>query len=276
MLVRVPTTHLAPRVLLTVALLLPSLARAADPLKTIRAFCIADGRGDRIDPLTWPSVAPLLAWRLEPAWDRLLLVQGYEVGTPILAGDEVTIDVDYTVLAEVWPGRVEERPRVERHRYRLGLDETDGRWRILPPPPVPYVFRSEADADTLAKLLDVETARYVSASELVWRLVRGAGWDLPHDATPALASSGHLTRVETPRPGDLVFYFDGDVAYQVGLLESAEQAIFATLNAGIRRAPVEAFAGRIEYRRLLTEPRETPTAPATPSPASTPTAAVAP
>jgi hypothetical protein len=256
------------RVLL-LALLLPSLSQAADPLKTVRAFCAADGRGDRIDPGRWHNIAPLVAWRLEPAWDRLRLVRGYEVGTPILDGDEVTVAVDYTVVAEVRPGSVDKRPYVEHRIHRLGLDETDGRWRLLPPPPAPFVFESHAEADTLAKLLDPETGRYLSSSELVWRLARAAGWELPLAVTPLLASSAYLARIATPRPGDLVFYFDGEVAYHVGLLESENQVVSATLNAGIRRAPVDAFAGSVEYRRLLARPRATVAPGATPAPATT-------
>lgn len=255
---------------LAFGLILPWRAAADDPLNTVRAFCVADGRGDRIDPRTWSKVAPLVAWRLEPAWDRIMLVQGYQVGTPIRSGDEVTIDVDYTVLAEVGPGTVDERTRVERHTFRLGHDEGDDRWRILPPPPLPYVFRSEADAEALSKLLDVETAHYVSASELVWRLASGAGWDLPHAATAALPNSNYLYRVENRRVGDLVFYFDGDLAYHVGMLEKEDEVVSSTLNAGIRRTPIDAFAGAVQYRRLLPRPRETPTELATPGIESTP------
>jgi hypothetical protein len=268
MLVPVPALRL--RAILAWLLLLPSLARGEDPLNAVRAFCVADGRGDRIDSRTWSTVAPLVAWRLEPAWDRIMLIQGYQVGTPIRSGDAVSVDVDYTVLAEVGAGSIDERPRVERRTYRLGLDEADDRWRLLPPPPPPYVFRSQADGDAFAELLDIETPGYLSASELVWGLAQTAGWDLPHAATAILASSPHVSRVETPRTGDLVFYFDGDLAYHVGLLEADDQVVSATLNAGIRRTPVDAFAGRVEYRRLLTQPRaETPTAAATPSPAAT-------
>ena len=99
---------------LALVLALPSRAAADDPLNTVRAFCVADGRGDRIDPHAWSKVAPLIAWRLEPAWDRIILIQGYQVGTPIRSGDDVTVGVDYTVVAEVGPGTVDERTRVER------------------------------------------------------------------------------------------------------------------------------------------------------------------
>src|SRR5262245_57934308 len=37
-------------------------ARADDPLNTVRAFCQADGRGARVDPLSWPAVADLVTW----------------------------------------------------------------------------------------------------------------------------------------------------------------------------------------------------------------------
>ena len=67
--------------LITALVLAASPALAANPMDTVRAFCRIDGRGDRIWMRTWAKVAPLVTWGLEPAWDHVLLIEGYEVGT---------------------------------------------------------------------------------------------------------------------------------------------------------------------------------------------------
>ena len=51
-------------------------AAGGDPLDVLRTFCQADGNGVRLRASTWPAVAPLVAWGLEPAWDQLYLIHG--------------------------------------------------------------------------------------------------------------------------------------------------------------------------------------------------------
>jgi hypothetical protein len=241
-------------------------ARATDPLDVVRAFLEADGSGARLEARTWARVAPLVAWRLEPAWDRVRLIRGYQVGTPILEGDAVRVEVEYTVAKEVTAGATVDAARVERVVFRLAPDGDGDGWRVLPPPPPPHLFASQVDAEELARLLDEHGSAYLSSSAFVWRMVRDAGWILAYEPVAVLVRSDRLAVAETPKVGDLAFYFDDDEAYHVGLVESQDRIVSATLNAGIRRAPVEAFAGRIEYRRLVAEPHETP---APPSPAPT-------
>jgi hypothetical protein len=247
-----------------VLLLCAAPAFAADPLNTVRAFCAADGKGMRIDPSTWASLAPLVAWRLEPAWDRIRVIRGYRIGTPVIEGEEVLVAVEYTVVNDVEAGTVRNQARLESHTFRLAADESAGWWRILPPPPPPYLFDSQVDVDALATLLDPDAEHYLSGPALVWRLLHGAGWELPRVGTAELASAGHTMPIEIPSPGDLVFHFDGEEPYSVGLVESAERAVFATLNGGIRRAPFDALAGRVEYRRLRIQPQGTGPAGRTP------------
>ena len=71
----------------------------------------------------------------------------------------------------------------------------------------------------------------------------------------------------TPEAGDLVVYYDGEKPYHVGLLESEDQVVSATLNTGVRRAPLAAFAGEVRYWRL---PMNAPTPFSPPATASTP------
>jgi hypothetical protein len=244
--------------------LAPGIARAADSLETVRIFCRADGSGARLAQGTWPAVANLVAWQLEPAWDTVRLIAGYEVDNPRQRDGGSSVDVHYTVTADVFSRGVTRERRVETHTYMLEPNGAGG-WRIRPPAPPPYVFESQADADAIQALLDPETSTYVSNSALVWQLLRGAGWEIPYADTASLARAPDFTPQRTAQVGDLAFYYDGEQPYHVGVVEADDRVISATINGGIRRTPFAAFAGEIRYRRpAAAKP------PATPSPAPHP------
>jgi hypothetical protein len=225
-------------------------ALAADPLATVRAFCREDGNGARLQASSWPKIADLVEWQLEPAWDHVRLIAGYELGTPRTVDGRIDVDVRYTVTAEVRAAGVTRERRVETRTYALAPDGAGG-WRIKAPAPPPYVFESQADADALRTLLDPEQSDYVSAPAFVWQLLRSAGWELPYADVAGLASAAQFTAARTPEVGDLAFYHDGERPYHVGLVESDETLVSATLNGGIRRTPFAAFAGEIRYRRAV-------------------------
>jgi hypothetical protein len=240
-------------------------AHAVDPLNTMRAFCQADGRGARVDPRTWPRIADLVTWSLEPAWDHLYLIRGFELGTPQLRDGGVDVEVQYTITAEAQSSVVAEAERVERRTYRLVRGD-DGLWRIRAPAPPPYLFASSADASALAALLDPAGSTYVSNSAFAWRMLRDAGWAIDYAATPTLATAPGFTPARTAQAGDLALYYDGDQPYHVGIVESEDTIVSATLNGGIRRTPFGAFAGEIRYRRpfavsVAEEPTPTPPKP---------------
>jgi hypothetical protein len=242
-----------------ILLLAAAPARAADPLNTMRAFCQADGRGARVDPQSWAAVADLVTWPLEPAWDHVYLIRGFELRTPERRDGEIEVVVQYTVTAEVRSGVVTEQERVEERTYRLVRGE-DGVWRIRAPAPPPHLFASEADAEALAALLDPVDPRYTSNSAFAWRLLRDAGWSIPPADTAGFASSPDFTAERTAEVGDLVLYYDGDQPYHVGVVESEETVVSATLNGGLRRTPFAAFPGEIRYRRPIATAMSAPTA----------------
>jgi hypothetical protein len=233
-------------------------AGAVDPLNTMRAFCQADGRGERLDPRTWPNVGGLVSWGLEPAWDHLYLISGFELGTPRVRDGGLDVDVQYTIAAEVRSGGVTTDARVETRTYRLVRDD-DGAWRIRAPAPPPYVFASQANEEALAALLDPLNSHYLSNSAFAWHLLRGAGWTVAYADTAALATDAEYTTERTAEVGDLVLYFDGDTPYHVGVVESDTSVVSATLNGGIRRTEFGAFAGEIRYRRPIASAAATPT-----------------
>jgi hypothetical protein len=251
---------------LLLALFVTAPAAAADPMNIVRLFVQGDGHGDRLDPLRWQNIAPLVAWPLEPAWDHLFLIRGVEVGTPQRKDGAVEVEVKYTVTAEIRSSGIAPVERVDVHTYRLDLDE-DANWRIRAPALPPHVYDSKADGEALVALLSPDESPYVSNSAFVWRMLRSAGWLIAYATTEDLAISADYTTARTAEVGDLVLYFDGERPYHVGIAESEDTVVSATLNGGIRRTPYGAFAGEIRYRRPIAAVMET----ATPDPNATPT-----
>jgi len=260
-------TARASRCLLAILLiaLWGSDALAADPLNTVRAFCQADGRGERLDPRRWEQLADLVTWPLEPAWDRVYLIRGFQLGTPQRHDDGVDVEVQYTITAEAHSNIVAEGERVETRLFQLVRGD-DGVWRVRAPALPPHVFASEADPKALAELLAAEGSSYVSDSAFVWQLMRSAGWTMPYADTLALARAPDFTTERTAEVGDLVLYYDGEQPYHVGIVESEDTVVSATLNGGIRRTPFGGFAGEIRYRRPLITALATPTPEPEPSP----------
>ena len=254
-----------PLALVALLMTVSAAAHAVDPLNTMRAFCQADGRGARVDPRTWPRIADLVSWSIEPAWDHLYLIRGFELGTPQLRDRDVDVEVRYTITAEVKSSVVEEAERVETRTYRLVRGD-DGLWRIRAPASPPYLFASGADASALAALLDPAGSTYLSNSAFAWRMLRDAGWAIDYAATPTLATAPGFTPERSAQVGDLVLYVDRDQPYHVGIVESDDTVVSATLNGGIRRTPFGSFAWEFRYLRpgavsVSEEPTPTPSTP---------------
>jgi hypothetical protein len=245
--------------LLLLALGTAARAKAVEPFAVARAFCLADANGERLRPGTWKAVAPLITWGLEPAWDRVFLIDGYEVGQ--VRYDDATdparafVEVRYGIIGEVRGKTITKETREERRTLRLAREDESGRWRVVGPPPVPRVFVSKIDAEELAASLDFDAGSFLSDSAFVHRLLHDAGWTLPPLLTPDFGNTAALLSVTDPKSGDLVLYYDGDTPYHVGVLEDAGVVVSATLNGGVRRTAIDAFPGSVQYRRLFPEAR---------------------
>jgi len=236
-------------------------AAGVDPLAVARTFCQADGRGARLGPGAWAAIAPLAGWSLEPAWDHVRLISGYQLGESRSHDGQIDVDVQYSVVADVDADGVRSTQRTDTRTLTLEADG-DGGWRLRGPPPPPYVFESEADAERLASLLDPANDGYLSNSGFIWRLLRDAGWEIPHADTDALPRATGFRAERSANVGDLALYYDRDTPYHVAMVESDDRVVSATLNGGLRRTPFGAFAGEIRYLR----PVKT-----SPSPGVTPT-----
>jgi len=241
------------------------------PLEVVNRFCQADGGGDRVHPRRWAAIAPLVTWALEPAWDHIALISGYQIKPPRVVGDHIEIDVEYTVVSAVSSEGEENRAGLETVPFSLVGDDISG-WRIDGPPPPPYLFANIVDVDTMRATLAPDSTSYVSASAFVWRMLRKAGWPVPYRSVRQLRDTEMFAAVEDPRVGDLALFLENDTPYHVGIVTGDNQIASATINAGLMRTTADAFGGTVLYLRL----REPLTPRPTPEDSSQPTTAASP
>ena len=235
----------------------PVAAVESGPQGVVRQFCQADALGRRVSLRDWSQFIPIVEWPFEPAWDSVLLITGYSIGSPRPAeGGALDIDVDYTVVGQVSALGLETNVQVETVTFRVHAPEHG--WRIMGPPPPPHIFGTRVDIDALHRSLTFGALNFVPNSVFIWQMFRSAGWNVPFERTADLLAGVTYRLVEKPRVGDVVVYLRDGVAYHAGLLEAENQVDSSTLNAGIVRTPVDAFGGEVHYLRLI-EPEPEPT-----------------
>ncbi len=276
---RLTAVCLLGRIAFTCCLSTASITAAQEnlgPQGAVRRFCELDGLGQRLATATWPAFAAVVEWPLEPVWDHVALITGYQVGPPLPYDlESMAVEVRYSVVAQLSANGEGDQAYVEKVRFRVRPDDS-GSWRVMGPPPHPHVFASGVDIGSARRALQPGQPRYLTNSDFVWQMFRASGWELDYESTADLPSGNSFRRVVQPAPGDLVVYFNNGTPYHVGILENEHYLTSATVNAGIIRTPLEAFAGELAYLRLVQPPptatkvQPTPEATPTPQPTATP------
>ncbi len=239
-------------------LVLASIASAQQfPELAVAGFCEADGRGYRLLAVRGPALSEAFGGRFQPAWDRLIVVTGYEVNPLRVGPEEAEIDVRYTVIADVTGEGVDATERLETVRFLL--IRVGGGWRLIGPPPPPHLFASQFEADELFELLTPLGADYISNSKFVWQMLQSASWSVPYRPASAYLTDGFVRPVAEPRTGDVVAYLDRGVPYHVGLYLGEDRVASATIPGGVARTALNAFPGEIRYLRLTEAARPTAT-----------------
>ena len=228
-----------------------AVASDRGPQGVVREFCQDDGLGERVNGRGWTNLAPLVAWALEPAWDHVVLISSYTVGAPRpdIQGT-LAVDVSYAVVGQLSALELDATVYVETVTFRVQALDAEG-WRIAGPPPAPHIFAHRVDIDQMRRSLQLGGANFVSDSLFVYQMLRYAGWNVAFERTADLLNGTTYRSVERPAVGDLVVYLRDDVPYHVGLWEAENQVVSSTLNAGVVRDAVAAFAGEVKYLRLV-------------------------
>jgi hypothetical protein len=223
-------------------------ARPLEPHQVVSAFCREDALGARTAPRRFARVAPLVGWPLEPAWDHVVLIQGYEIGDPQqLEPGLVEVPVTYTVVGRLSANRKDAESHLSQRVYRVAL--IDGSWRLTGAPPPPHLFANRVEAEPVQQGLQGADG-YLSQSRFVAEIVRAGGWTVPMETVVEMLAGATWGPVRQPQPGDLAVFFDGDLPYHVGIVEAPGRVVSATLTAGVVRSTLATFSGRVRYLRL--------------------------
>ena len=243
---------------LCVALASPGHAAAVEsgPQGVVRQFCQADALGRRGSVGGWPDFVPIVSWPFEPAWDVVVLITGYTVDSPRPAADgTLEVDVRYAVVGQVSALGLETNVYVETVTFRVHAPEEG--WRIMGPPVPPHTFGTRVDVELMRRSFEHGALNFLPNSLFIWQMLRSAGWNVPYQRTVDLLAGTAYRAVDKPHVGDVVVYLRDGVAYHAGLLEAENRVVSSTLNAGIVRSAVDAFAGDVRYLRLI-QPEPTP------------------
>ncbi len=235
------------------------------PQAVVRQFCQADGLGQRVQIAGWAAIAPLVTWSLEPAWDHVVLIGGYEVDSPrTLEDDSVAIAVRYAVIGEVSALGLDTAVHMETVEFRM--DAANGVWRVLGPPLPPHIFAHRVDMDAMRRSLQLGGLNFLPNSIFVWQMFQSAGWNVAFVPTIDLLNGQTYRAVDKPKVGDLAVYLRDGVPYHVGALEADDRIVSSTLNAGVVHTTPDAFPGEMRYLRPVQPeplveamPRPTPT-----------------
>jgi hypothetical protein len=215
----------------------------------VRRFCQADGLGQRVQLAGWAAIAPLVTWLLEPAWDHVVLIDGYEVGWSDAAEDGgVAIEVRYAVIGDVSALGLDTAVHVETAEFRM--DGADGTWRILGQPPPPHIFASLVDVDAMRESLRVGGKDFVPDTVFIQQVLRSNGWNAAFVPTAELLQSETYRIVDKPEVNDLAVYLRDGVPYHVGVFEASDRIVSSTLNAGVVHTAADAFLGEMKVLRL--------------------------
>ena len=190
-----------------------------------------------------------MGWELEPAWDHVVVIRGFEVGEARRVDSRsAVVDVVFTVVGRASALRYDVETHLEVWQARLS--ERTGSWRIDGPPPPPHVFATEIDAARLQADLRGSSG-YLSQSRFLAEVMRAAGWQVPLETVGELLAADTYGLIDGPQIGDVAVFLDrtGN-PYHVGVVESPGVVVSATLVAGIIRSPFELFSGDVRFMRL--------------------------
>ncbi len=114
------------------------------PAKVVEKYFALDNKGVRLDASSFEAVAGYVDWKEEPAWGKVIVINGFTVPDDFRQWEivnrlEVVVPVEFRVLGVMYldtAGFVPE-PGMEQARVRLKV--LNGRWKIVEPILPPHV-----------------------------------------------------------------------------------------------------------------------------------------
>lgn len=114
------------------------------PAEVLEKYLLLDTKGARLDAASFDTLAPYVAWKEEPLWGKIIVINSFSVPKDyreweIVTSLEVVIPVEFKVLGAVYldsAGFIAD-PSIERVRVRVKV--SNNRWKITDPVMPPHV-----------------------------------------------------------------------------------------------------------------------------------------
>ncbi len=127
---------------------LPGLAQTNSvthsPAKVVEKYFTLDNKGVRLDAVSFESVAGYVDWKEEPAWGKVIVINGFTVPDDFRQWEivnrlEVIVPVEFHVLGVMYLDTAGFVPEPGAEQIRVRLKVKNGRWRIVEPILPPHV-----------------------------------------------------------------------------------------------------------------------------------------
>lgn len=126
------------------AQLSPSGSMRRSPAEVVKRYVLLDQKGARLEASSFDTVTPYIAWKEEPVWGHIVVVQKMTVSEDyrqweIVNNLEVIIPVTYHVRGSVYLEKASFVPEERTEEVRFHVKVVGNYWRILSPVIPPHV-----------------------------------------------------------------------------------------------------------------------------------------
>lgn len=127
---------------------LPGLAQtnavSHSPAKVVEKYFALDNKGVRLDAVSFESVAGYVEWKEEPAWGKVIVINGFTVPDDFRQWEivnrlEVIVPVEFHVLGVMYLDTAGFVPEPGTEQVRVRLKVINARWKIVEPILPPHV-----------------------------------------------------------------------------------------------------------------------------------------
>jgi len=114
------------------------------PAKVVEKYFALDNKGVRLDASSFESVAGYVEWKEEPAWGKVIVINGFTVPDDFRQWEivnrlEVVVPVEFRVLGVMYLDTAGFVPEPGTEQARVRLKVLNGRWKIVEPILPPHV-----------------------------------------------------------------------------------------------------------------------------------------
>jgi hypothetical protein len=115
-----------------------------DPAGLVKAYLSLDMKGARLEAISWETLKPYIAWKEEPSWEHVVVIENYEVVEDVATWEilgvmEVLIPVKFQVLGVMYWETASFVPESKVEEFRVRVKAVGDRWRIVEPQLAPHV-----------------------------------------------------------------------------------------------------------------------------------------